>query len=114
MITREEALTLLEQVGTSESLMKHALASEAVMEAFAGKIGADASIWGIAGLLHDLDYPQTEAAPERHGLEAASMLAGQMPEGALHAIRSHNGEMNGCLPESVFDTHYGQARVSRG
>ncbi|MBD5641096.1 MAG: HDIG domain-containing protein [Desulfovibrio sp.] len=103
MITREEALTLLEQSGTSESLMRHALASEAVMAAFAERIGADASLWGLTGLLHDLDYPQTEATPERHGLESAAMLEGRLPGEALQAIRSHNGEMNGCQPENVFD-----------
>lgn len=103
MITREEALALLGQVGTSESLMRHALASEAVMSAFAKRLGADAELWGLAGLLHDLDYPQTEASPERHGLETSAMLSDSLPDDALQAIRSHNGEMNGCEPESAFD-----------
>lgn len=103
MITRDEALALLGQAGTSDSLLRHALASEAVMAAFAKRIGADAGLWGLAGLLHDLDYPQTEASPERHGLETSAMLVGRLPEEALRAIRSHNGEMNGCMPESAFD-----------
>lgn len=103
MITREEAIALLEQAGTPDSLMRHALASEAVMAAFAERTGADASLWGITGLLHDLDYPKTEAIPERHGLETAEQLAGRLPEDALYAIKSHNGEMNGCAPQSAFD-----------
>lgn len=103
VITREEAIGLLEKAGTPESLMRHALASEAVMRAFAARAGCDPSLWGLTGLLHDLDYPQTESAPERHGLESAELLAGHLPAEALDAIRSHNGEMNGCEPESVFD-----------
>ena len=103
MITREEALAALDAGGATPSLMKHALASEAVMGALAGRLGEDAEVWALTGLLHDLDYPATEAAPERHGLEAAARLAGALPEEALAAIRAHNGERNGSAPETKFD-----------
>lgn len=103
MIERDEALAKLKSSGASESLMRHALASEAVMKALAERLGADASVWGLTGLLHDLDYPQTEATPAKHGMETAAMLAGCLPEDALQAIRSHNGECNGCKPGNAFD-----------
>lgn len=103
MIERSEALERLKSSGASQSLMRHALATEAVMAALAEKLGGDRRIWSIAGLLHDLDYPQTEALPSKHGLETANLLAGCLPEEALQAIRSHNGECNGCEPQTAFD-----------
>lgn len=104
MLTRDAALQLLEQAGTPPSLRQHALASEAVMRALARHWGEDEALWGLTGLLHDLDYPATTEAPERHGLATADMLAGLLPETALTAIRAHNAEMNGApAPASRFD-----------
>lgn len=103
MITREDALARLKAAGASESLMRHSLASEAVMRALAHRLDSDTVLWGITGLLHDLDYPATEANPERHGLESADALANDLPEAALQAIRSHNSEYNGVPPQTCFD-----------
>lgn len=103
MIQRAEALELLAREGTPESLLQHALASEAIMRALARHWGEDEELWGLTGLLHDLDYPRTTATPERHGLDTAERLQGLLPEEALAAIRAHNGEMNGSEPKSRFD-----------
>ncbi len=103
MLNREQALTLLQEPNPEPHLLQHALASEAVMRALASHLGEDAELWGITGLLHDLDYPLTHEDPRRHGLVGAERLEGLLPESALHAIRAHNGEMTGVPPESVFD-----------
>lgn len=103
MIQRTAALSLLAENGTSASLMQHALASEAVMRALARHFGENEEIWGITGLLHDLDYPSTAQNPQLHGLEAATMLTGQLPEEAISAIRAHNAEHNGTTPVTRFD-----------
>ena len=103
MITRTEAIALLNENGTSTSLLRHALASEAILAALAVRLGQDAALWAMTGLLHDLDYPQTESDPARHGIVAAQLLADKLPEEALAAIRSHNGEMNGAAPASPLD-----------
>ena len=103
MLTREQALEYLRESHPEPHLIQHALASEAVMRALARHLGADEAVWGLTGLLHDLDYPLTSAAPERHGLAGAERLAGELPEDALHAIRAHNGEMNGTPPVAPFD-----------
>ncbi len=103
MMTRTEALTLLQNTGMEPSLLHHSLAAEAVLRALAAKLGQDADLWGITGLLHDHDYPETQADPERHGLVCAEKLADQLPEEALKAIRAHNAAMNGSTPETVFD-----------
>ena len=103
MLTREQALELLRAENTSESLLKHAFASEAVMTALANRLQENATLWGLTGLLHDLDYPKLADCPERHGLEAAEKLQAFLPTDALDAIKAHNGELNGCPPKTKFD-----------
>ena len=61
--TRDAALALLKKYNTSESLIKHAFAVEAVMRYMAGKYSEDKDTWGIVGLIHDLDY---ERFPDQH------------------------------------------------
>ena len=103
MISREEALALLAENHVQAGLLQHSIASEAVMRALAREFGEDEELWGLTGLLHDVDYPATEATPEKHGLEGARLLEGKLPEEALTAIRAHNGEMTGVAPSSAFD-----------
>lgn len=103
MITREQALELLQEPRPEPHLIQHALASEAVMRALARHLGQDEEVWGLTGLLHDIDYPLTHDEPAKHGLVGADRLDGVLPEDALHAIRAHNGEMTGVQPESAFD-----------
>ncbi|MFT3957622.1 MAG: HDIG domain-containing protein [Desulfovibrio sp.] len=104
MIERQSALALLAEKKTPPSLLQHALASEAIMRALAQHFGENEDLWGLTGLLHDLDYPATVENAARHGLDTAEMLAGQLPDEALTAIRAHNAEMNGAAgPASRFD-----------
>ena len=73
------------------------------MRALAQHRQEDEEVWGLTGLLHDLDYQQTANAPEQHGLTTATMLHETLPAEALEAIRTHNGEMNGTKPTSKLD-----------
>lgn len=102
MITREEAFALLQEKVDEEQQINHAIESEAVMRALAEKLGRDPELWGITGLLHDLDYATTKDNHARHGIEAAAMLTGKLPEEAVYAIQAHN-EMTGIEPISEFD-----------
>ena len=68
MIDRETAWGLLTEFTQSESLLKHALAVEACMRAYARKLSGDEELWGVVGLLHDFDYdryPRLEDHPYR-------------------------------------------------
>ena len=103
MITREQALDLLRAQRPEAHMIQHALASEAVLRALAGHLGEDAELWGLTGLLHDLDYPLTQGQPEQHGLRGAEMLAGGLPEAALTAIRAHNAGHTGIAPAGTLD-----------
>lgn len=91
--TRERALEILRQNVSNENLVKHCLAAEAIMRALAEKFGEDADLWGLAALLHDLDYEQTKDSPDRHGERTAELLAGEsLPDEVIRAIREHNAE----------------------
>ncbi|MQL52290.1 hydrolase [Desulfofundulus thermobenzoicus] len=87
-VTREEALALLKEYNQNESLIKHALAVEAVMRHFAELFGEpDVEKWGIIGLVHDLDY---ERYPEQHCQKVREILADrQWPEEYIRSIVSH-------------------------
>jgi putative nucleotidyltransferase with HDIG domain len=85
--TRDEAYNLLEQYNSNESLIKHALAVEGVMRYAAGKRGEDIEMWGVIGLIHDLDYEQY---PEAHCTKSEEILRENgWPEDYIRAVVSH-------------------------
>jgi putative nucleotidyltransferase with HDIG domain len=85
--TRDQAYALLLEFNTSESLIKHALAVEAVMRHFARRRGQDEETWGIVGLVHDLDY---EKFPESHCRKSAEILRARgWPAELVRAVVSH-------------------------
>ncbi len=87
--TRDEALALLREYTQSESLIKHALAVEASMRAYARKFGANEEEWGVVGLLHDFDYEKHPTA-EEHPFKGAEILKSRgYPEEMIRAVLSH-------------------------
>lgn len=85
--TREDAWNLLTTYNSSASLRKHALAVEGVMRYFARKYGEDESVWGIIGLIHDLDYEQY---PDEHCIKTEAILRENgWPEVYIRAVVSH-------------------------
>lgn len=103
MINREEALDLLQEYKPEPHMLQHALSSEAVMRALALHYGEDEELWGLSGLLHDIDYPLTKEIPAEHGVKAMELLTGKLPGEALHAIQSHNSEYTGVEPVERID-----------
>lgn len=86
-LTRQEAIELLEEYNESDALIKHALAVEGVMRHYAKKYGEDETLWGIVGLLHDLDY---EKYPEEHCIKVQEILRARGVEPQIiRAIASH-------------------------
>lgn len=90
MITREEAVQLLEENVKAENMRKHCYASEAVMRVIAARLGRNEEEWGIAGLLHDIDVEITNADPKTHGPYAEKLLKGKVTDEMLDAIVMHN------------------------
>ena len=88
---RESALSLLRQYVSSENMVRHCLASEAVMRALAARLGQDQGLWGLAGLLHDIDVELTAGDITRHTHEAARLLRERgLPEQLVEAVMLHN------------------------
>ena len=84
---RDEALALLKQHNSNESLIRHALAVEAVMRYCARKRGRDEEKWSIIGLIHDLDY---ERFPDQHCRKTEEILRSHnWPEEYIRAVISH-------------------------
>jgi len=88
---RQQAFELINQNLTNKNLIKHCLAVEAVMKSLAEYFQEDQASWGLAGLLHDIDYEQTKDDPARHSLIGAEMLqkAG-LDEEICQAVKTHN------------------------
>lgn len=103
MIDRDGALALIESYKPEPHMIQHALASEAVMRSLARRFEENEDLWGMAGLLHDVDYPMTKDTPERHGVLAVSILEGKLPPDAVYAIQAHNSECTGVEPKSRLD-----------
>ena len=90
MISREEAVQLLEENVKAEKMRKHCYASEAVLRAIAMHLGRNEEEYGIAGLLHDIDVEITNAHPKIHGPYAEKLLKGKVTDEMLDAIVMHN------------------------
>ena len=99
-MTRNEALALVREYVKNEGLVRHMLCVEAAMRFYAEKLGADADLWGITGLLHDFDW-EIHPTAEQHPIEGAPMLRAQgVDEVIVRAILSH-GDNTGVPREKV-------------
>lgn len=88
-ISRPEAFALLTEYTANPSLIKHALAVEAAMRAYARHFGEDEERWGVTGLLHDFDYEKWPNIPD-HGTRGAEILASKgYPDDIIKAIQGH-------------------------
>lgn len=98
----DEALALLKEFNQSESLLKHAYAVEGAMRYLARKKGEDEELWGIIGLVHDLDY---EKYPEQHCQKTGEILKGRgWPQDYIRAVVSHGwGMFSDAEPRSDLE-----------
>ena len=108
MITRGEALKFLEEKIENKNIIKHMLATEAIMRALALKLKTREEInedeWAMAGLLHDGDYCN-EVPPEKQGLQVTEWLKEKgfdISENIVHAMAAHNSD-TGIKPISLMD-----------
>jgi putative nucleotidyltransferase with HDIG domain len=88
--SRQDAWDLLQSWVKSASLRRHMLAVEASMRAYAPHFGGDVELWGMTGLLHDLDYeayPDLETGHPRYAIKELTER-GYPPE-LIRAVASH-------------------------
>ena len=100
-MNRDAAIALLHEWVANDGLRKHMLAVEAALRFYAQRLGADPDTWGLAGLLHDLDW---EKYPDEHPLRAVNELRARgVSEEVLHAILAHRADFTGVEPETDLD-----------
>ncbi len=88
--SRAEAWTLLCAWTESDSLRRHMLAVEAAMRAYAPRFGGDPDLWGLTGLLHDLDYERYPDLGDGHPRYALRELEARgYPSELVRAVASH-------------------------
>ena len=105
MLSRDEALQLVNEHLTKKNLVKHVLAVEAIMRVLARRFEQNEEVWGLAGLLHDLDYERTGDTPERHGYITVEMLKEyDLPDGVGAAVLAHAGhvECTSLLDKAIY------------
>lgn len=102
-MNRIEALKHVNANVKNKNLIKHMLATEAVMKGLARKLKQDEAKWGLAGLVHDIDYEKTAKSPEKHSLIGAEMLEELgYDDDIIYAVKTHN-DMHGLKRNSLMD-----------
>jgi predicted hydrolase (HD superfamily) len=103
MPSRDDAIALLTEWVPNPLLRNHMKSVEAAMRWYARARGANEDEWGLAGLMHDMDW---EKYPDQHPLKAVEELRGRgYPESVLHAILAHRPDFTHVEPETDMDRH---------
>ena len=96
-------MSLVRKNVSKRNVVYHMLAVEAIMRGTAKHFGENEELWGMVGLLHDIDYEKTETTPEKHSLLAESMLKGLVSDEMVRAIMTHNHLHTHVMPESRME-----------
>ncbi|WP_199241687.1 HDIG domain-containing metalloprotein [Desulfosporosinus sp. Sb-LF] len=102
-MTREEAYAELTKYVGNKNLLKHMISTEVVLIRLAKHFDQDPDLWGMAGLLHDIDYEDTKEQPHVHSLKGAEILESMgFSEEIVYAVKVHN-ERHGLPRISLLD-----------
>jgi putative nucleotidyltransferase with HDIG domain len=103
--TRREAWQLLTEYTESKNLIKHALAVEAAMRAYARRFEEDEDKWGVVGLIHDFEYEKfPDLGPEGHPFKGAAILRERgWPEALIRAVKCHAPDLTDTEPETHME-----------
>lgn len=87
---RKNSLELIGKYVKNKNLIKHMIATEAVMKRYARELGEDEALWGAAGLVHDIDVELTRDDAGLHGKKGAEILRQNgYPENLVEAVVNH-------------------------
>lgn len=103
LLDRSEAIKLLRRYLKKEENIRFAFAVEAVMREFAIKLNRDPELWGLTGLLHNIDFEYTSGEPEKRGVLSAQLVEGLLPENGVNAIKSNNYIYTDQIPTTSLD-----------
>lgn len=102
-MNRADAFFLLSEYVKDQGLIRHMLAVEAAMRAYARKHGADEETWGIVGLLHDFDYERWPNPPD-HPLKGSEILKERgYSDDVIYAIKAHADYLPDCPRVHLMD-----------
>ncbi len=102
-MNRDQALEELKLRVFDKDIIFRSLVVEAVMKELAKHFNADENLWGLAGLLHDIDYEKTRDLPEQHGIVGAEILDNlNFDEAIVYSVRAHN-DINGIKRKRKMD-----------
>jgi putative nucleotidyltransferase with HDIG domain len=88
---RLETIALLHQYVHGEPLLKHCLATGAIMKAVAGFLSEDSARWEEIGILHDIDFESVKGDMQQHGIIGAHLLkTAGIPDETGEIVRNHN------------------------
>jgi putative nucleotidyltransferase with HDIG domain len=100
---RDQGIQLINQYVKNKNLIKHMLATEFVLAQVAKVLGENAEKWGLAGLLHDIDYDLTYNEPHKHSIIGAEILENHgVDSDIVYAVKVHN-EIHGFPRKSNLD-----------
>jgi putative nucleotidyltransferase with HDIG domain len=104
-MNRNDAWTLVNEWTQAPHLVRHMLAVEAAMRAYARRFGADEELWGLVGLVHDFDYERhPDLTVEGHPVVGSRVLREKgFSEEVIKAILAHASEYTGVFPESLLE-----------
>lgn len=105
MPTRQDAWELVNEYTENQNLVRHMLAVEAAMRAYARHYGEDEELWATVGLVHDFDYDRwPDLSVEGHPVVGTRLLRERgWPEEIIRAVLAHAGEYTGVPPESRLE-----------
>ncbi|MFN2109665.1 MAG: HDIG domain-containing metalloprotein [Anaerolineae bacterium] len=103
--TREEAWEILNEYTKNPNLIKHALAVEAGMKAYARRFGEDEEKWAVVGLIHDFEYEQyPDLGPGGHPFKGAEIMREMgLDEALIRAVAAHAPEITGVTLETKME-----------
>ena len=103
MIDRKQAIVLIKKYLKNEKTIKQSFLTEAILKKIARILGKDEELWGLTGLLHNIDYEYTNEELEKRGSLSAQLLEGLLPENSVNAIRANNYIYSDYVPSTALD-----------
>ncbi|MBO8183194.1 MAG: HDIG domain-containing protein [Archaeoglobus sp.] len=101
-MNREDALSLLKRYVKQENLIKHCIATAAIMKEVAKYLGEDEQKWEVIGILHDIDYELVAEDMSKHGLKGAEILSEEgIAEDIVEVVKRHNHTIFGDYEKPV-------------
>ena len=103
MIGKDEAIVLLKKYIKDENLKIKSIISETLLRELAKLLGKDEEMWGLTGLLHNIDYEYTRDNPEKRGKLSSELLDSLLPEPCINAIKANNYLYTDYIPITSLD-----------